>query len=176
MRFAVGFDFDHTLGVDNKLERVAFLRLLERLATYDGAQVREQSEEIAHIDELLVAQRSGAFPIDEAVHRFMQAHGVDAGAARYVEYYKSVALSLVGELVEARPGLEAMLEELHRRGVPCAVLTNGWSPLQQRKAARAGFLGPVIASDEIGVQKPDPRAFASSKAIASAASASVAPA
>ena len=40
-----------------------------------------------------------------------------------------------------------------------AVLSNGWNPLQARKAERAGFRGPVLVSSEIGVQKPAPRAF-----------------
>ena len=31
--------------------------------------------------------------------------------------------------------------------------------MQQRKAQRAGFAGPVLVSDQIGVQKPAPRSF-----------------
>src|SRR5581483_7646762 len=36
----VGFDIDHTIAIDNKLERVAFLRLLETIAG-DGGRVAE---------------------------------------------------------------------------------------------------------------------------------------
>ncbi len=40
-----------------------------------------------------------------------------------------------------------------------AVLTNGWNPMQQCKAERAGLRGTVLVSSEIGVQKPAQRAF-----------------
>jgi len=36
-RVAVAFDVDHTLAIDNKLERVAFLRLLARVVDEGGA-------------------------------------------------------------------------------------------------------------------------------------------
>ena len=38
-------------------------------------------------------------------------------------------------------------------------MSNGWSPLQQRKAEQTGFLGPVLVSSDIGDQKPSPQAF-----------------
>ena len=47
--------------------------------------------------------------------------------------------------------------------MPVAVLTNGWSPLQQRKIAQAlGADAPpvVLVSDELGAIKPAPAAFA----------------
>jgi putative hydrolase of the HAD superfamily len=49
---------------------------------------------------------------------------------------------------------------LRARGIALAVLSNGWNPLQIHKARRAGFEGPVLASADLGVQKPDRRAFA----------------
>ncbi len=57
------------------------------------------------------------------------------------------------------PDAKATLDELKARGVPMAVLSNGWNPLQVVKARRAGFTGEVLASGDLGVQKPEPEAF-----------------
>ncbi len=34
----IGFDLDHTLEIDNKLERVAFMRLLELVEEHGGTR------------------------------------------------------------------------------------------------------------------------------------------
>lgn len=156
---AVGFDFDHTLGIDNKLERVAFLRLLDRACADDARYLGTLAEEIERIDALLARQRSGACTIEEAVERFMHERGCTA-AVRYVDEYKRMCVEMVESFVIPEPGVRDMLAELRARGIPCAILTNGWSPLQQQKARRAGFDGGVVVSADIGIQKPEPRAFA----------------
>ena len=147
---AVGFDFDHTLGIDNKLERVAFLRLLEpRAALID---------EIELIDDLLARQRAGAFSIEQAVTQFVIARGV-ADPSGYPDRYKQMCVEMVDSYVIAEPGARALCGQLRERGVPHAILTNGWSALQKRKAAIAGFTGPVLVSADLGAQKPSLRAF-----------------
>ena len=151
----VGFDFDHTLGVDNKLERVAFLHLLESFPEQESTL----AQETARIDELLLQQRSGAFSIDAAVERYARAHGVNEGFSAHIKRFKTFALEGVDDFVIPLPGLRAMLDALERARIPVAILSNGWSPLQQRKAACVGFSGPVIASDQIAAQKPDAKAF-----------------
>ena len=156
---AVGFDFDHTLGIDNKLERVAFLRLLDAACRIGGSCIGTLADEIERIDDLLVRQRSGAFTIEDAVLRFMNERGV-ADAGRFVDQYKRMSVEMVDSFVIPEPGAGEMLAELRRRNIPCAILTNGWSPLQQKKAARVGFDGAVLASADLGIQKPDPAAFA----------------
>jgi HAD superfamily hydrolase (TIGR01509 family) len=160
LRFtAVGFDIDHTLGIDNKLERVAFLRLLDAICEQGGKCLGTLAQETARIDELLEQQRSGAFTIDEAVRRFGAERGAKAPEA-YVDRYKQMALESVPEFFVSAPDARAVLGELQRRGIACAVLSNGWSPLQQEKARRLAFDGPVLVSDAIGAQKPQPEAFA----------------
>lgn len=154
----IGFDLDHTLAIDNKLERVAFLRLLELLEGEGGSTRGTLSDEIDAIDELLARQRSGAFSIDEAVRQFVQAHGVEP-THPHVEWFRRNSVEMVGEFVVALPGIEPTLRALRERGITVAVLTNGWNPMQARKAERAGFQGPILVSSEIGVQKPAPRAF-----------------
>jgi HAD superfamily hydrolase (TIGR01509 family) len=154
----IGFDIDHTLAIDNRLERVAFLRLLELLLNEGGRSVGTLADEIDAIDALLAQQRSGAFSIDAAVELFTTAHGVAVNAA-YARYFRDRALEMVDEFVVPLPGARMALDSLHERGIALAVLSNGWNPLQVRKAERVGFRGPVIASADIGVQKPALRAF-----------------
>lgn len=156
---AIGFDIDHTLVVDNKIERIAFLRLLARIDREGGRPLGTLDEETSAIDALLERQRAGAFTIDDAVRRFARERGVD-DAGLLAEHFREIVLSLVDHIVVPLPGVPRMLEELRAQGISTAVLSNGWSPLQQRKAERAGFAGPVLASADIGVSKPDPAAFA----------------
>jgi len=156
---AVGFDFDHTLGIDNKLERVAFLRLLDAACEQGGHCIGTLAEEIERIDELLAKQRAGSFTIEEAVQRFIRERGV-ADAQAYVEQYKQMAVEMVDSFVIPQPGVREMLAMLRERRIPVAILTNGWNPLQRRKAERVQFDGPVLASADLGIQKPDEQAFA----------------
>ncbi|HEY9179688.1 MAG TPA: HAD family hydrolase [Candidatus Baltobacteraceae bacterium] len=156
---AVGFDFDHTLGIDNKLERVAFLRLLDAACKNGGRCIGTLAQEIERIDELLIKQRAGAFSIEEAVLRFMEERGV-RDAQPFVDGYKRMAVDMADAFVIPQPGVREMLADLRRRAIPVAILTNGWSPLQQKKAERVEFDGPVLVSADLGCQKPGPRAFA----------------
>jgi putative hydrolase of the HAD superfamily len=155
---AVAFDIDHTLLIDNKLERVAFLHMLEIVIRDGGHALGSLSDESARIDALLAEQRSGAFPIDEAVQRFVAERGI-APSDSYVERYRALVLDMVDRFVTPAPDAVSTLRALEARGYTLAILSNGWSPLQQRKANRVGFRGPVVASADLGVQKPDPRAF-----------------
>lgn len=156
-RFGVGFDFDHTLGIDNKIERVAFLRLLDRLPARGAAS---PELETAAVDALLAEQRSGKYTIDEAVIRFVRAHTPSiTDCSEYIRWYKDTVLETVDQFVIPLPGAVDVLATLQARSVPVAILSNGWSPLQQRKAARVGFQAPVLVSDQIGTQKPAQLAF-----------------
>ncbi|HEX5275442.1 MAG TPA: HAD family hydrolase [Candidatus Rubrimentiphilum sp.] len=156
---ALGFDIDHTLGVDNKLERVVFLRLLDAICAGGGTYLGTLTQESARIDDLLAQQRAGSFSIGQAVERFAAEHGAQAPAA-YVDRYKRMALESVPEFFVPLPDARAVVAELQRRGVACAILSNGWSPLQQEKASRLDFSGPVLVSELIGTQKPQRKAFA----------------
>ena len=155
---AVIFDIDHTLAIDNKLERVAFLHLLERIATAGGHALGSLDEEIAAIDLLLAQQRSGACTIDESVERFAFDRGVREFNA-YPALYRALALDMVDAFVVPALDARSTLAELAARGCALAILSNGWNPLQARKAQRVGFDGRIFASAELGLRKPDPRAF-----------------
>jgi HAD superfamily hydrolase (TIGR01509 family) len=154
----IGFDLDHTLAIDNRLERVAFLRLLERLLSEGGIAVGTLADEIESIDQLLARQRSGEFSIDEAVRRFVAGRQLEP-SKRYIEIFRRSAVDMIDEFVVALPGVQPMLGALRERGIAAAVLSNGWNPLQAQKAEQVGFHGPVLVSSDIGEQKPAPRAF-----------------
>jgi HAD superfamily hydrolase (TIGR01509 family) len=154
----IGFDLDHTLAIDNKLERVALMRLLELVLDNGGRALGTLADESDRIDGLLQLQREGAFSIDEAVRRFVAERGVPASDL-YVERFRAIALEMVGEFVIPLPGVKQTLEALRERGIALAVLSNGWNPLQILKAQRAGFFGPVLASADIGAEKPAKDAY-----------------
>jgi putative hydrolase of the HAD superfamily len=155
---AIGFDLDHTLAIDNKLERVAFMRLLEEIEEDGGRGLGTLDEEAEKIDELLAWQRRGPASIEDAVERFARDRGAQPKAS-YCERFRTMAVEMVDDFVIPIPGVKPMLAELRARGIAVAVLSNGWNPLQIRKAQRAGFEGPVLASADIGQQKPGARAF-----------------
>jgi HAD superfamily hydrolase (TIGR01509 family) len=156
---AVGFDIDHTLAIDNKLERVAFLHLLGQVIEAGGTPLGPLAEESNAIDALLAYQRGGGCSIEDAVNRFVRERGV-APRVDFVEGFKRMALAMGETFVVPDPDAKAAIDTLAGAGVALGVLSNGWSPLQDLKARRAGFDGKVLASADIGVQKPDPRAFA----------------
>jgi len=155
---AIGFDIDHTLAIDNRLERVALLRLLEFVLARGGRTLGTLADEIENIDALLTRQRTGEFSVDEAVRRFVSERGLEPDRS-FVETFRANAVEMVEEFVVPLPGVKRMLETLRRRGIAVAVLSNGWNPLQARKAMQAGFGGPVLVSSEIGERKPQAGAF-----------------
>ncbi|MBV9440446.1 MAG: HAD family hydrolase, partial [Candidatus Eremiobacteraeota bacterium] len=70
--------------------------------------------------------------------------------------------ALVDPLVRPIDGAPELVASLRARGIATAVLTNGWTPLQQKKIARA--LGAdafplVLVSDALGAIKPQRAAF-----------------
>jgi HAD superfamily hydrolase (TIGR01509 family) len=154
----IGFDLDHTLAIDNQLERVALLRLLELVLLEGGRTRGTLADEIRAVDELLSRQRDGEFPIDEAVRRFVADHGI-APTDRHVEFFRANAVAMVDEFLVSLPNVRSTLDALLERGIAVAILSNGWNPLQLRKAEQAGFRGPVLVSSDIGEQKPALRAF-----------------
>jgi putative hydrolase of the HAD superfamily len=154
----IGFDLDHTLAIDNHLERVAFLRLLKSVSSRGGRVLGTLSDQIAAVDRLLQRQRSGEFTIDEAVRLFAAERGL-ADGDWFVESFRKMAVESVEDFLVSLPGVDRTMEELQKRGILVAVLTNGWNPLQKRKAEQAGFRGPVLVSSEIGERKPSMTAF-----------------
>jgi FMN phosphatase YigB (HAD superfamily) len=156
-RYAVGFDFDHTLGLDNGLETIAFYRLGAEL----GHSVSEHDPSWgAFIADGLSRFRAGAISLDRAVDEFVTHLGGIAPATGCGARYREICYGLVDELVTPIEGARELMDALAERRVPTAILTNGWSPLQYFKIARAlDYSGPILVSDELGILKPDAAAF-----------------
>ncbi len=154
---AIGFDFDHTLGVDNALERKAFYAFAAELGApldpRDGVWP-------SRIEALLGAFRAGEITLEHMIARFGEALGMRGADP---ERWRALCYALVEDLVRPIDGALELLDTLRARGIPLAILTNGWSPLQQKKIARAlgpGAVEEILVSDRIGAVKPDPAAFA----------------
>lgn len=153
---AFGFDFDHTLGVDNGLERkasYAFAAELGRPLDPGDAVWRER------IDDLLGRFRAGEMTMDAMIGRFAAALGARSADP---ERWREHCYALVDELVRPVDAARETLVALRDRGIPTAILTNGWTPLQQRKIARAlDAAAPalILVSDALGAVKPERAAF-----------------
>ena len=159
LRFdGVAFDLDHTLLVDNRLERVALLDLIVRIDA--GASPLHLSLDRAGIvaDEELSRYRDEDIDIETMLRRFVERCGGEGGEA-WAPWFRQRSLDLVPRMVLPMPALRRALPALARANLRIAALSNGPSPLQERKAAQIGFFYPVLTSEQIGVRKPDPSAF-----------------
>jgi putative hydrolase of the HAD superfamily len=161
MSLGVGFDFDHTLGKDHGLER----RALEQLAAELGAPISDADPRYhLLIDEVLAPFRRAELPMAGMIRRFVAAlPGSPAvgDAEALAAEYRRLCYQLVDELVEPIDGAVEIITELSAHGIALGILTNGWSPLQEKKIARAlgAFPGPILVSDTIGAYKPSAAAF-----------------
>jgi HAD superfamily hydrolase (TIGR01549 family) len=154
---AIGFDFDHTLGFDNGLERNALFDLAEDL----GAPLdRTDANEAARLNALLHEFREGRMTMAAMVDAFVASltPRPPADTLAHEERFKQLACARV-DRVTPSDGARELLDELERREIPYAILTNGWSPLQQLKLKQIGHMGAVLVSDEVGVAKPHHGAF-----------------
>jgi HAD superfamily hydrolase (TIGR01509 family) len=158
---AIGFDFDHTLGVDNALERKAMYAYAAEL----GHPLDPADDDLRKgVEALLASFRGGEITMDQMLARFARRLGVPADVLR-AERWREICYELVPELVRPLDGARDTITTLRTKQIPIAILTNGWTPLQQKKIAHA--LGADIAatltilvSDAIRAIKPDPAAFA----------------
>lgn len=159
MRPAFGFDFDHTLGFDHGLERVAFFELARDFGQASGVRVDER---VAYqiIDREIGEFRAGRVDLDSAVASAFAQLLAEACPPDCAQRFRAHAVSLVPRCVTAAPGAAELLAAMAAADVPFAILTNGWNPLQIRKAEQIGFDRPVLVSEDLGVRKPQAAAFA----------------
>ena len=158
--FVVSLDLDDTLAIDNRLERTVALARLEALAAeYDARYDRASAEFV--IDEFLSRDRETDRETDLFIgwfyERFARAGRAAVNAANE---YRGAVVAAAAKHVVAIPGARETLAQLERSMIPHAILTNGWTPLQEEKARLIGFDGPVFVSERIGARKPAPEAFA----------------
>jgi len=156
---AVAFDFDHTLGIDNQLERTIALEMLRELALKGDHHYAEAEAEIA-IDDVLARARSGDTAIETAIAGFFERFAPSGSATLdTANDFRDIVVARAPASVEALPGAQALLTTLDSLEIRYAMLTNGWSPLQEEKARLIGFRGPVFVSERLGARKPGREAF-----------------
>lgn len=155
----IAFALTGTLTIEDRLEREAFLHLLSSFAARLG---RAFDETLARrlADDLFPGGQAerDALPgaLVEAVSTFL---GERLPFAVIVARFRQLAASRAGGAVRVTPETRTFLERIASLRVPSAILSNGWSTIAQRKAARTGFGGPVLVSEDIGASKPSPHAF-----------------
>jgi len=145
---AVLFDFDHTLGIDHRLEETVLHDLSSRLCASPLSGAR--------VVETLALFRSGGASLPATLQAAFDGCACGDGI---VERYKTAVLALLPEHLEPMPGAPTALRALQEAGLIVGILSNGWTELQRAKAAGIGFDGPVIVSEAIDAWKPDQRAF-----------------
>ncbi len=156
----VAFELTGTLVRETGLERAASFELVQRLsaernAPFDDARAAETCKRaFALEDERGPAQ--AAFV--DAVRGFL---AEPAPASVLLSRFRQIAMQLVPGCIEPLPGARETLAHITALQIPCAILTNGWSSIEQRKARSLGFEGPVLVSEDTGRRKPERAAFES---------------
>ncbi|MBV8172779.1 MAG: HAD family hydrolase [Candidatus Eremiobacteraeota bacterium] len=149
---AVIFDFDHTLGVDNKLEEEVLAGLAR---AYCGADPGSEA-----VKKALERYRYEPVPLDVVIADGLLSWGCPASVVADAAHdFRQRCLALAPLRVRPMPGAQQMLDALDACGMPMGILSNGWTELQHLKAQLIGFPGPVLASEEIDEWKPDIQAF-----------------
>jgi putative hydrolase of the HAD superfamily len=115
------------------------------------------AEAIAAGDELL--DRGDGTPSRDAYHQVMlSALGIEASASLLSELDQPLDAA---EVVELFPEVIEVLDELRRRGVRMAVVSDNWATLPELHAGLglAGYFEVYAISEVLGCNKPDPRMY-----------------
>jgi FMN phosphatase YigB (HAD superfamily) len=157
--FALAFALRGTLTTTEHLERDAFIAL-----------VRERCEAIGvpYFEREAIDAAERLFPpgSDEVVSAARVAKAVaglvgDAAAEPVlIAQFRQIADRLAPSRVTSPPETRETLERIASLGIPMGILCNGWSRIARREAECAGLSGPVLVSEDIGVELPAPGAFA----------------
>lgn len=160
---AVGFDFDHTLGIDHSLERHAFGDLAEQFGV--ALDIGEERT-AAMIEQMLAPFRAAEETMPAMLARFVASlppnpEMLAVSPSELAGRYRQICYDLVSQLVKPIEGASECISALVAQGIPVGILTNGWSELQERKIAHAlgDFPGPILVSDSLGHYKPSAQAF-----------------
>ena len=164
MKFdAVVFDLDNTLYSYDKAHAAAF-EAVHELAARDLSLSRARFDELHDQASRILTKRCGGGP---AIHNrliryqlMLEAAGLPFAAAPLLSArYWEVFL----QTLEPEPGMPDALRSLKEMGLRVGVGTNMTADLQFEKLRRLGvlpLLDFLVTSEELGVEKPDPRLFA----------------
>jgi putative hydrolase of the HAD superfamily len=147
-----------------------------------GSQQPRPQMQMMVLDVHEVLFRMSPDPLERVVP-FVKAHGSPLSNDEIIELHRQATLGrmrspafweacgVVGDAeqldaellagIRLQHGAKEFLREMHRRGVPVAVVTNDLADWSHRLRDLHGLSGvtPWVVSSEIGVRKPDPAAY-----------------
>jgi FMN phosphatase YigB (HAD superfamily) len=155
----VAFALHETFGVANGTERIAFGRVVRRLAVERRLHTESTVvERIARIDD---AALSSPAALGEAFSSVFASAALPAeDAVRLEALFRMAAADAVEERFVAFDDVAPALRKLAEMNVPRVALSGGWPAIDQRKADMVGFEGPLIFAQDLGVGARTPAAFA----------------
>jgi FMN phosphatase YigB (HAD superfamily) len=154
--FAIAFALRGTLTQTDGLEREAFLALLRERCRALGAPFAAD-EAIAAAGRLFASdRRTTPAEMAGAAARLLDD---PVSEAVLIARFRQLADRLAPSRVTSPADVGTTLERIASLGIPTAVLCNGWARIARREAECAGYFGPVLVSEDIGVELPRPRAF-----------------
>lgn len=71
-------------------------------------------------------------------------------------------LNAMAEICQTLPGADDLIKSLHQSGVKMAIITNGFTQLQEIRLEKTGmspYFEHLIISEQVGVAKPDTKIF-----------------
>lgn len=151
---AVLFDLDGTLYDRDRLAS----ELFEQQYALFAAELRGVSRERFTAD-VLAMDDHGHGPKETGYRALVASWRLDAGLADRLLAHFREAYDRHCHLTE---DVRYSLEELRRRGLKLAVITNGASTMQRRKLGALGiehFFDAILVSEDEGVRKPDAEIF-----------------
>lgn len=157
---AVGFDFDHTLGLDQGLEMKAIQSYARKEFAIDPFTDIGRKKQIEVAMKKFRDGKATAQKLMEDLGDILHLSSDDRQRLS-VDKYREECYHFVDATIPLE-GAKELLAWLREQEVPIAILTNGWSPLQQKKVACAfGVAAPqhILVSDQLAGCKPDKAAF-----------------
>jgi FMN phosphatase YigB (HAD superfamily) len=156
--FALAFALRGTLTTTEHLERDAFVALVRERSEALGTPYRE-AEAVSAAERLFQPESGEVVSPARMADTVAGLVGDTVPGPVLIARFRQIADRFAPPRVTTPPDTSKTLERIASLGIPMAVLCNGWSRIARREAECAGFSGPVLASEDIGVEKPGRRAF-----------------
>jgi FMN phosphatase YigB (HAD superfamily) len=156
---AVGFALEGTLVRTPDLARPAFERLCAEVCENAGVVYDPEAAGRAYTRYGSIVSEGGKNLDEHIVQAVRSACAIDGEQRALAARYRQISGEVAQREAEPVKGAQNVLSRLRSLQVRLAILTNGMSVVERRKAEVAGFESEVIVSEDTGVEKPDPRAF-----------------
>jgi hypothetical protein len=155
----VAFALHETFGIANGTERIAFERAVNQFAGQRGLDIDSAVERIAGIDDAMLSSPA------TLVDAFSTAFGPTLLHARDATWLEALFRMAGADAVRERfVPFDDVAPALRRHAemqIPRVALSGGWPTIDQRKAELAGFDGPIVFAQDLGVAASTAAAFAS---------------